>query len=227
MANFHPSENELLEYSAGNLDWALSIVVSAHMQMCPQCKQKCIQLNALGASIMNNTKPVAVETSSFDNVMAKIKQQTALGSTPEKPEQNINANKGASRTQHLPDVVSKLLPDNEKLHWKFVSPALREAQLVTGQDKYEVSFHKIKRGGKVAEHDHGGLEVTLVLEGSFSDANGNYVAGDYIVKQPGEVHRPIAAQDQDCLCFTVVEAPVKVTGIIGKIVNPFLSISPR
>lgn len=223
MANFHPSDNVLLEYSAGNLDWALSIVVSAHLQLCPHCRNKVIQYNSIGGSVLTQTKPAEVSSGSFDALMAKIKKAPPKP-VETKPEPIVFDD---DRTRELPKVVQRLIPTDKPLKWSFVSPALKAAHLKTGQDKYEVSFHKIKRGGKVAEHDHGGLEVTLVLEGSFSDNNGNYVVGDYLVKKPGEVHRPMAAQDQDCLCLSVVEAPVKVTGFVGKIINPFLSINPR
>lgn len=219
MANFHPSENDLLEFSAGNLDWALSICISAHLQLCPACKNKVAQFNSIGGSVLSQAKPVQVADGSLNNVLARIR------TTPhEEPAAAIARQHECARA--LPSVVQKLLPKDRPLKWSFVSPSLRAARLETGQDKYEISFHRIKRGGKVAEHGHRGLEVTMVLEGSFSDANGNYVVGDYIVKQPGETHRPMASQDQDCLCLSVVEAPVKVTGLLGKVINPFLSIHP-
>jgi len=68
--------------------------------------------------------------------------------------------------------------------------------------------------------------VILVLHGRFSDADGVYVPGDFLVRRPGEIHRPIATEDQECLCFSVVEAPVAVTGVLGWLVNPFLSFRP-
>ncbi len=229
MTNFHPSEDILVEFSSGNLDWAVSITVSAHLQLCPTCKQKVAQLNTLGSSMLSRTPPVAVEEKSFATLMTRIKQTEAdqkdadiAPKTP--PKEDL---KTCDRTKRLPHIVQKLIPKEKPLKWSFISPSLKAAQLETGQNKYEVSFHKIKRGGKVAEHDHKGLEVTLILEGSFSDAEGNYVVGDFLVKNPGDVHRPIAAQDQDCLCLSVVEAPVKITGLMGNLINPFLSVNPK
>ncbi len=226
MANFHPSDNLLLEFSAGNLDWALSICVSAHIQFCPHCRNKVMQFNSIGGTVLDKVEPQSVSASSFDSIMDKIKQ-TANESVEDETTDITNRGDSDERTRALPKVVRKLIPDDKPLKWRYISSDLHSAQLETGQDKYEVSFHKIKRGGKVVEHDHRGLEVTLVLEGSFSDDKGNYVPGDFIEKAPGDIHRPMAAQDQDCLCLSVVEAPVKVTGFIGKLINPFLSISPR
>lgn len=224
MANFHPSDNELLEFSAGNLDWAVSICVAAHLQFCPHCKNKIAQFNRIGGSLLDNVEPAEVEISSFSNLMKRIKSAKP---EPKLDEPKVNQELNSARAKSLPSVVQKLIPRDKALKWSFVSPALRAAHLETGQDKYEVCFHKIKRGGKVASHDHRGTEITLVLEGSFSDSEGNYSAGDYIVKKPGETHRPMAAQDQDCLCLSVSEAPVRVTGLVGHLVNPFLTIDPR
>lgn len=229
MSNYHPSDNTLVEFSAGNLDWALSIIVSAHLQFCPECKRKIQELNAIGGSTLLQTEAVDVNDNCFTEVMNKINltpqniggDTTTLGHSATSPPQE------SDRAQALPKVVQKLIPSDKPLKWSAVAPHLKSAKLETGQHKYEVCFHKIKKGGKVAEHDHRGLEVTLVLEGSFSDAEGNYSPGDYLVREPGDVHRPMAAQDQDCLCLSVVEAPVKVTGLLGKIINPFLSISPK
>ncbi len=223
MSNYHPSDNTLVEFSAGNLDWALGIVVATHLQYCPECKHKVQSYNTIGGTTLLQSSPTAVSDDCFTSVLNKItgdKQNTVSAETR-------TPQPASDKASELPPLVKKLLPTNNPLKWSFVSPSLKAAQLETGQNKYEVCFHKIKRGGKVAEHDHRGLEVTLVLEGSFSDSQGNYVVGDYLVKEPGQVHRPMAAQDQDCLCLSVVEAPVKVTGLFGKLINPFLSISPR
>lgn len=225
MANFHPSDEELLEFSAGSLDWAISICVSAHLQQCPRCKQKAIRYNELGAELaLNKDMPssqVKHSPDSLKHILNKIRDTHTNKSTNEE-----TAPKGSPYSS-LPKLVQKLISNTGRLKWRFVSPSLKTARLISGQDKYEVAFHNIKQGGKVAEHDHRGREVTLVLQGSFSDSDGNYVAGDYLSREAGEVHRPQAAQNEDCLCLSVLEAPVKLTGLLGKCINPFLNIRPQ
>jgi len=225
MATFHPCENTLAEFASGNLDWALAICVSAHLEHCEECRAHVEKLNALGGAFLDQAPSVVSEQpkTSFESLMSKIKQIEAAEPKPENtvaPAPILSA-----KASKLPKAVRKLLP-KDKLQWKMLSPSLKEAHLVTGQDKYQVSFHKIKRGGKVAHHDHRGLEVTIVLEGCFSDEGGTYHVGDYLVKEPGEKHRPMATQNADCLCLSVVEAPVKLTGVVGKLLNPFLTINP-
>ena len=66
--------------------------------------------------------------------------------------------------------------------------------------------------------------MTLVLEGGFSDADGSYHAGDFIYRQPGDVHAPTALQSEDCICLAVLDAPLKFTDWKFRWMNPFLKL---
>lgn len=143
-----------------------------------------------------------------------------------KPAPELNAHNADPMLAQLPKVIATLLSATPRLKWRRLSSSLKTARLTTGQNDYEVAFQRISSGGKVVEHDHGGLEVTLVLKGSFSDEDGIYSEGDFLVRNAGEVHRPTATLNQDCLCMSVVAAPVRVTGVLGRLLNPFLSFKP-
>jgi putative transcriptional regulator len=225
---FHPDENLLLEYSAGTLDPGLAIAVKTHISMCPKCQSTVNKLNTIGAGLLDKASAheheqlETDETASFSALMRHIRQteENAI-----KFESKVEPPKVSSRGTQLPPIVEKLLPATS-LRWKRVSPSLKQANLETGQNRYEVCLHKIRKGGKVAEHDHRGTEITIVLRGAFSDEKGTYRRGDFLMRAPGDTHRPTATQDQDCLCLSVCEAPVKLTGLLGKIVNPFLPFRP-
>jgi putative transcriptional regulator len=233
MITHHPDDNLLTEYSSGSLANALGVIVCAHLQTCPHCRKRVEQLNKLGAAILNQSVAEAVQPESFEQLMARIRSQntdTGIKDKTSEPQENSQELHSTYANDPLlkqvPKVIAKLLPRDGKLKWERVSAALKTARLRTGQSQYEVAFQRISSGGKVVEHDHRGLEVTMVLCGSFSDEDGVYNQGDFLVRNPGEVHRPTATQNQDCLCISVVEAPVKVTGLFGKLVNPFLSFKP-
>jgi len=225
MIRFHPDENMLAEYSSGILDSALAITVKTHLQLCPVCRQKAANFDAIGATLLANS---GVDTEdargaeelehSFSDLMKRIKSSQETRS--------VTKAKAREQRSDLPPMVSALIPKDSKLKWHRVTRFLKQANLSAGQEKYEVCLHKIERGGRVAKHDHRGLEVTVVLQGAFSDENGTYEKGDFIVREPGQKHRPQATLNQDCLCLTVVEAPVKLTGLFGALVNPFLPFHP-
>lgn len=247
MITHHPDTNMLTEYASGSLATALGLIVCAHVQQCPQCRAKVEQLNQLGAAILNQSLAETVAPQSFTQLMARIRSHHPNENSNESSSDNTRDHRSDKPAlsheqqyrsaqdlsiakdpllQHLPKVVQKILPRDGKLKWQRASAALQTARLTTGQQDYEVAFQRISSGGKVVQHDHRGLEVTLVLCGSFSDEDGIYNAGDFLVRNPGEVHRPTATQHQDCLCLSVVAAPVRVTGLLGKFINPWLSFRP-
>ncbi len=227
MIHFHPDDNLLTEYSAGALDRGLAIAVKAHLSLCPQCRTKLSQLNLIGSAMLESETTVDDDNAaSFAALMKRIHTLPTASSDARSDEDAEVDSAKHVKSKRFPPVVSKLLDNTGELRWKAISPSLRQANLQSGQDKYEVCLHKIRKGGRVVEHDHHGQEVTLILEGAFSDEQGTYRAGDFLVREPGEVHRPTATQDQDCLCLTVVAAPVRVKGLLGMFVNPFIRFQP-
>lgn len=228
MIKHHPDDNLLTEYASGGIATAVGMIICAHLQACPHCRQRVEQLNKLGAAILKQSVAEPVHAQSFEQLMARIRNQASPVDVNQAPKTSDTPSSYLHDPMmtRLPKVVAKLLPRDGKLKWQRASGSLKTARLKTGQQDYEVSFQKISSGGKVVEHDHRGLEVTLVLHGSFSDEDGIYNEGDFLVRTPGEVHRPTATLNQDCLCISVVEAPVKITGFVGKLINPFLSFKP-
>ncbi len=121
----------------------------------------------------------------------------------------------------LPNVVAKMM-SQKALKWRYINSSLQTSHLIAGQNVHQVSLQKISAGGVAPEHDHSGTEMTVVLKGSFSDKEGIYQEGDFILKEPGQIHQPISARNEDCLCLSVESAPVKLTGFFGRMVNPFI-----
>ena len=66
--------------------------------------------------------------------------------------------------------------------------------------------------------------MTLILEGGFSDSEGSYHEGDFILRRPGDVHAPTALQSEDCICLVVLDAPLKFTTWKFRWMNPFLKL---
>jgi len=225
MIKYHPNINTLTEYAAGSLDTAASLTVSAHMHFCHQCRKHLQDLQLIGGTILDRNILVAdVDSSVLDSLMQRLDDMENQPEPP--PKQTTHGSNSDSGLAGLPPVITKLIGTRNQLKWKKLTKSLQIAQLATGQTEAEVSLHKIAAGGKVLEHDHRGQEYTLVLKGSFSDENGIYQPGDFLLKQPGDVHRPYAAANRDCICLTVVEAPVRFTGFWGKLLNPFLRLHP-
>lgn len=213
----HPSTEMLLEFSAGTLDTAASICVSAHLHFCKSCREELLQLNEIGAQLMTEAEPKDIDDSLLESVMAKIdaSESDPLPAQSETP------------STEFPFCIDKLVSAPEGFPtWKRLSKSVNIARLKTGQDRYEVALHRICAGGKTPAHDHHGTEYTVVLKGSFSDEKSVYKEGDFIVRNPGDVHQPMGAQNGECICLSALEAPIKLSNPLGFFLKPWLRINP-
>ncbi len=219
MSNHHPSADRLSCFAAGSLPMNQALCISVHAEHCPQCRRELQRLELLGAELFS---AVAVQRRS-DNLktalMAKLDDlglEADTGSPATEPKPAAPAN--------VPRSLRKLLPDGlQGVHWKRLSPAIYAAKLCTDVNGAKVELLKIKAGGQVASHNHSGEEITVVLAGSFSDADGVYRRGDIIFRdREHKHHRPIASQDADCICLTSVAAPIQFTGFFARLLNPLI-----
>jgi putative transcriptional regulator len=212
----HPDQAMLVEFSAGTLSTAESICVSAHLHFCEQCRSELLRLDQVGSQLLTEAEPVEVDDALFDSVMAKIDSAEA---NPEP--------QPVGKVQGFPHSVSKLIrnPQHQPI-WKRLSASVDIARFKTGQSDFEVALHRICAGGKTPKHDHGGVEYTVVLKGSFSDESAIYKEGDFLVRQPGDVHQPMGANNGECICLSALKAPIKLSNPLGFLMKPLLRINP-
>lgn len=219
--NYHPDKAMLVEFSAGTLETAPSICISAHLHFCEACRTELLSLNEIGAQLMAEATPVPVDDaaleSALDAVMAVIDQ----------PQRVETAVKDQPNKSGFPFSISKLIANAEStLTWKRLTSSVDIAQFKTGQKVFEVALHKICAGGKTPKHDHNGVEYTVVLKGSFSDERAVYKEGDFLMRQPGDVHQPMGAQNGECICLSALAAPIKLSNPLGFLMRPWLRINP-
>jgi len=218
--NHHPDSAMLVDFSAGNLNTAPSICVSAHLHFCAKCRSELLRLDQVGSKLMSEAEPIEVGDLLLDSVMAKIDQ------LPESAEDIVPRTSEMSDV-HYPLLVNKLITASESTPtWRRMSASVDVAQFTTGQKEYEVALHKICSGGKTPRHDHGGREFTVVLKGSFSDEQAVYNEGDFLQREAGDVHQPMGAQNGECICLSALAAPIKLSNPFGFLMKPWLRINP-
>jgi putative transcriptional regulator len=214
MSNLHPDLDLMTEFSAGRLPLAQAACVSIHVNQCDHCQRLAGQLTELGASLLEALEPEPVSEAQLDAVLARLDEATPL-----------EYNRSAPSPGRTPAILQRLMRgDFSDLTWKNIGSALRISYLSTGDPEHEFALYHIKAGGRIPEHTHRGGEMTLVLEGGFSDANGSYHKGDFLYRQPGDVHAPTALQSEDCICLAVLDAPLKFTDWKFRWMNPFLKL---
>ena len=215
MAKHHPELDILTEHAAGSLSLAQSACVSAHLNYCDGCSRTVSQLQALGSAMFGALDPVPVGDALLDRVLARLDEEAPL--SYQQPRRS-----GQDAT---PALLRRLMAgDFTDLVWKKITDALRTTQIRTGDPQFEFSLLHIKAGGEIPAHDHRGSEMTLVLQGGFSDDRGSYHPGDFIYRSHDDVHSPRAFADEDCICLAVLDAPLRFTGWKHRWMNPFLRL---
>jgi putative transcriptional regulator len=228
----HPDLNLLTEFSAGTLERAPAIAVKTHLHYCHKCTLIVQQLEQVGAALfLSDVNEPSTENTDFaalmnkiDNIAVADKKVTNTTHTDDDNTEENTVHKLPSKYADLPQLVKKMMLNNA-VQWQYTTQNLRSASLVAGQNQYAVSLQKIRAGGNVPEHEHLGDEITVVLKGSFSDEDSVYQEGDFLAKSVGDRHRPMASSNEDCLCLSVEQAPVKLTGTFSRLLNPFITIN--
>lgn len=251
MPNYHPDIHLLTEFAAGNLCDAKKLCIAAHLEHCRECRITVLQLNQLGGILFDQAcsasdalqdKGIQLEENALDKVFAAIDRAelaesnaapNGLGAASASEQlgctehlATVVGNTASEGTKYLGSNVSSLLHRDNSFTWERINRSLSIGRIKIDDPKREVALHRLQAGGKVSNHDHRGREFTVVLTGSFSDQDGLYLPGDFLVREPGQAHQPIASKDGSCVCLSVLEAPIKFTGL-SRLLNPFLRLKPR
>lgn len=214
MTHWHPSSDQLLEFCAGSGSSAMSIMLSTHLHFCSDCRRRVNEYQSTAAVMFELQPIVEVEQDSFTNLLAKIKSEPV--------QLKPTVKKAPSR---FPPVIEKLMKNGtESLDWQKPMKNLRVSKLLKDESGLILGIHHLKSGGRIPHHTHRGAEISVVMEGGFSDEMGSYGPGDFIHLSKEHVHSPQADADGDCWLLSLVEAPVKLTGPMGWIINPFLKV---
>lgn len=212
----HPGEELLLDYASGALGESWSLAIATHMALCPECRRTVARLEALGGGMLDSVSPVAMTDNALDATMARLD-----GVAAEHPAAIAVGN-------HVPVLPQPLRgyagADMDGLDWKRLGLGAYQMLIPTGDDGVTVRLLRIPAGRAVPEHSHGGLELTLVLSGAFSDATGRYGRGDLQEADESLMHRPHAAPGEDCICLAVTDSPLRFSGFAARAVQPLLGI---
>ncbi len=121
----------------------------------------------------------------------------------------------------LPEALRRYLGiDGDVIPWRRRMGGFAELRVRGGEQT--VRLLKIPPGQAMPDHGHGGRELTLVLSGSFSDETGHYGPGDLQIADDTLEHQPVAGGDEPCICFTVVDAPLRFTGLAARLIAPIV-----
>lgn len=219
MITHHLSDEFLVEYANGSLPSPESLVVGSHLAICAECRDRVEMFETVSAVLLEDGD---VETLSPDALIAVLAR---IDSAAEE-----DASEGAAPLIEFdrdtlevipPPLRSYLDRSLSDLDWKQTGRGIEEASLAR-EDDVRISLLRIRAGQKVPSHTHRGDEFTLVLSGGYADGDDHYGKGDVSVADSATDHAPVADSDGPCLCLTVRNGPTRLTGPIGRFLNPVI-----
>ncbi len=216
----HPGDTLLIDYAGGALGEAASLIVATHLALCPCCRLNVAEMEAVGGALLETIEPEAVDPACLETVLARLDDLPPLPRQP-KPKPVCRQ----SEVPLLPEPLRHYVgSDLSRLPWK---------RLMRGMDCYDIPLGcgaegrgkarlmRLASGVGPPHHTHRGIELTLVLDGGFTDDLGQFARGDLSVADESVHHRPVA-DEEGCLCLAVTDAPLRFTGPLGLILNPFV-----
>jgi putative transcriptional regulator len=215
MANLpthHPSGDLLLEYACGAQREPVALLIATHLALCPPCRRACRDLDAVGGALLEQIAPDQVTQGSFSRLLARLDDPAP----PVAP--GLGAPAAADPTA-LPEPLRGYVGGPlEALSWRRLGP-IAEARLLPDAAGFTTRLLRVRPGAAIVAHTHEGSELALVLKGGFTDLSGHYLRGDVAHADREVDHRPVADADEECLCLVVTDAPVRLTGRIGRLFN--------
>ncbi len=220
--NHHLDDATLLAYAAGTLDESMSVVVSAHLAMCPKCRAAARHGNHLGGALMEEIKPEPMQSDALSKMMERIEQTGDIAVLAHR--RKVRPVDATADSLPLPLARRLGMPLSE-IKWRRIAPGVHSYNLpLAPSAKGKLCLMRIAKGSKLPEHGHGGSEMTLILRGSYSDELGHFAAGDVADLDTEIEHQPVVDSDEDCICLVAFEAPARFKGVFARLMQPFVGI---
>ena len=207
----HLSEPLLMAYAAGTLPEAFGIVAATHVTMCDECRATLAGYEAVGGAILEEAGSVALSDECLDKVLARL-------DLPE-PRPAIAKHKGMLPIP-LADYVGG---DLSVVKWRSLGMGVKQAILATDH-LASARLLFIPAGQSVPDHGHRGIELTLVLQGAFSDSTDRFGKGDLEIATENLQHAPVAEAGADCICLAATDAPLRFNALMPRLLQPLFRI---
>jgi putative transcriptional regulator len=218
MINHHPPFEMLFEYATGMLTEGVALAAATHAAMCPTCRSAIGQLETVGGVLLEEIEPEAVGKDLLAAVLDKLDEPEA------RPTSAADALDEATRELIPPPLRGYLGRSLSDLAWRSIGWMCQEVRLPLASKGVRASLIRLGPGSPMPKHSHRGHEYTVVLAGGYKDAGEQFARGDFDVKEAADLHQPVADQDGECIGLVVLDAPVRLTGLGGRLINPFLRI---
>jgi len=221
----HLDDSTLVSYASGNLDEAFSVVVAAHIAMCPECRAELHAAEDIGGQMLEEAGEAELSGDAFERIMACIDGEGSAVTPIRRPSVSPSSHH-AKAGGDVPLPLRRFIGgDLDSIPWKTVAPGVLRHKIALETDTPSSLYMlHIAPGKAVPEHGHGGAEMTLILSGAYRDEMGVFGPGDIADLDEHVEHQPKVEPGAPCICLVATEAPTKFKGVFSRLMQPFVGI---
>lgn len=205
----HTPDALMAAYAAGSLPRPFALVVAAHISLCPDCRAGFEAHQIAGGEVLETIGAAPLSAGLKASLLDRL--DAPAPAEPRFP-----------RSGAYPGPVMEAL-GGKPPKWRSLGLGVRQSILAADRSG-SVRLIYIPPGQAVPDHGHNGLELTLVLQGSFSDATGRFGTGDLEVADSALAHTPVADPGPPCICLAATDAPLRFTTLIPRLLQPLFRI---
>ena len=213
MTRNHSQISELYSaYAAGRLSTAFSLLVQTQMALRADVRRDVEQAEAISGAFFEAEERETLSPNAFETALKRI---DALEDGKDHVQAAHLANERLTELMRLPEPLrEKALEACVHGGWRRLTSGVSRLE-ITNKGASHSHIYRIKPGASVPRHSHHGDELTLVLEGGFTDEAGSYGPGDISLQTPHDTHQPVADDDGVCLVYAVCDGGMKFKGTLG------------
>lgn len=205
----HIPDPMIAAYAAGSLPHAFAMVVASHLSLCRDCQAALGAHQAVGGALLEGAACVAMQVDAKSSLMARLDEPAA----PE-PFYDVKGIYPGPVTQSL---------KGQPPRWKTLGMGVKQ-NILFEDEGGSARLLYIPAGQAVPDHSHNGLELTLVLQGSFSDETGRFGVGDVEIGDENLDHTPVADAGDPCICLAATDAPLRFKALMPRLLQPLFRI---
>ena len=205
----HVPDEMLAAHAAGALPYPFAVLIAEHVSWCDECRARLEAHQILGGVMLEGLAGAPLSAGARARALAALDRPAPARPRP-------------APFDVFPGPIAEVLGGRPP-RWRAIGPGTKQAILWRGAEG-SLRLLSIPAGQAVPDHGHRGLELTLVLSGSFSDESGEFRAGDLEVADESVEHVPTAGPEGPCVCAAATDAPLRFRSLIPRLAQPFLRI---
>ncbi|MFM2128607.1 MAG: hypothetical protein RL477_153, partial [Pseudomonadota bacterium] len=150
MIRHHIDPDLLVDYAAGSLPEAVSLMVATHLACCPACRKEVHGHETVGGALIEAGEEAPLGTNALAAVLDRLDVAEPAAAAPALDEQSRKVMPGP-----LARYVGRNLGD---LRWKRIGPRMEKAAIASASPQFRAALLRIAAGARIPVHTHGGRE---------------------------------------------------------------------